>query len=133
MTRLIDASVVIKWMVTEVGSEHAMKLYGADLAAPDLMLIELANILWKKARQGEIVPVQAALGLAEAQAMINIMPMSGLEARALEIALELAHPVYDCVYLALAEALDTVMVTADTRLLKACAGTAMARYAEPLA
>jgi predicted nucleic acid-binding protein len=132
MTRLIDASVVIKWLVSEVGSDSAMKLHGTDLAAPDFMLIELANILWKKARKGEISPAQTALGLTEVETMVETMPTLGLEARALEIALMLGHPVYDCVYLAMAETLETKMTTADQRLLKACAGSGFAYLVEPL-
>jgi predicted nucleic acid-binding protein len=38
--------------------------------------------------------------------------------RALELAFELGHPVYDCAYLALAETLDQQLVTADERFLK---------------
>jgi predicted nucleic acid-binding protein len=35
----------------------------------------------------------------------------------LEIGLEIEHPIYDCVYLALAELLEGIIVTADLRLI----------------
>jgi predicted nucleic acid-binding protein len=47
-----------------------------------------------------------------------------LAGRALAIAESLAHPVYDCFYLALAEQADARLVTADTRLLNRLEGTA---------
>ena len=43
--------------------------------------------------------------------------------RATAIARELDHPVYDCFYLAVSEALDVPLVTADGRLLARVAGT----------
>ena len=47
-------------------------------------------------------------------------------ARAVAIARELDHPVYDCFYLALSEALDAPLITADGRLLARLAGTPFA-------
>ena len=38
---------------------------------------------------------------------------------ALELAVSLGHPVYDCTYLALAHSLDLRLVTADRRLREA--------------
>jgi predicted nucleic acid-binding protein len=40
---------------------------------------------------------------------------------ALRIAISLQHPVYDCFYLALAQAEDCPLVTADQRFLRAVA------------
>jgi len=48
----------------------------------------------------------------------ELVPLAGLSRRAAAIALALDHPVYDCFYLALAEARDAPMVTADRRLLR---------------
>ncbi len=42
---------------------------------------------------------------------------------ALEIAIEIAHPIYDCVYLALAQRLGRTLVTADRRFLRSLAGS----------
>ena len=58
MDRLVvDASVAIKWVVEEEGSEAAAGLLdGSTLAAPDFLIPECANILWKKVRRGELAP-----------------------------------------------------------------------------
>lgn len=45
------------------------------------------------------------------------VPTVGLLNSALDVALTLEHPVYDCLYLALAEQHEAHLVTADTRLL----------------
>jgi predicted nucleic acid-binding protein len=52
--------------------------------------------------------------------------------RALAIAIELRHPVYDCFYLALAERNTSPLVTADERLIHRCAGTPFEKLARPL-
>ena len=52
--------------------------------------------------------------------------------RAVAIARELDHPVYDCFYLAVSEALDAPLVTADGRLLARVAGTPFSRRTQGL-
>ena len=37
--------------------------------------------------------------------------------RALEMAIKLGHPIYDCVYLALADSLEDILITADRKFL----------------
>jgi predicted nucleic acid-binding protein len=49
---------------------------------------------------------------------------AGLAQRAVIIAGQLDHPVYDCLYLALAEAEETSLVTADLKLLGKVRATA---------
>jgi predicted nucleic acid-binding protein len=60
--------------------------------------------------------------------MVLVEHDDALERRALELAIALDHPVYDCLYLALAERMGVGMVSADRRFLRAMAGTAF----EPL-
>jgi predicted nucleic acid-binding protein len=43
--------------------------------------------------------------------------------RALELARELKHAIYDCVYLAMAEARNEVVVTADAKFISKLAST----------
>lgn len=122
MTALvIDASVAIKWVVTEDGAEEAERLLasGVRLLAPDLILAECANILWKKVTRGEMPPQaagQAALVLQTTD--FELSPMRQHVALACAIAIELAHPAYDCMYLAVAQAFEAPFVTADTRLVR---------------
>ena len=56
---VIDASVAIKWVVPEIGSEAASDLLGRELWAPSLWLAEAANALLKKTRRGEITAQEA--------------------------------------------------------------------------
>lgn len=120
MTRLvIDASVAIKWVVTEEGSPEAVSLLsGTPLCAPDLMMAECANILWKKVARGELTAQVATLAArALEHAAVELHPMRALIEPATQLAIDLDHPAYDCIYLALAQANDWRFVTADKRLL----------------
>jgi predicted nucleic acid-binding protein len=119
VTLVVDTSVVMKWVVEEVDSARAQRLIGLPLAAPDLIRAELGNALWKRVvLRKELIPQQAQRGLARASAALNLVPSAPLADRALALAIELAHPVYDCFFLALAEELDVRLVTADERFLQ---------------
>ncbi len=114
---VVDASVAVKWVVTEPGSEPARSLSSADLSAPDLLLVECANILWKKARNRELTHREASQRLSLlTQAPVQLAPSDGLLDSAYQLAAELDHPVYDCLYLALALRKQMPLVTADRRL-----------------
>jgi hypothetical protein len=54
MTYVVDARVAIKWFVDEAGSARADSLLveTTSFVAPDLILLEKSNILWKKHRLG---------------------------------------------------------------------------------
>ena len=129
MARLVvDASVAIKWVVEEAGSEAAVGLLdGFTLSAPDLLMPECANILWKKVRRGELTPEEAALAAELLQrAAVELVPTRPLMPAALALAVRLDHPAYDCAYLALAIDRGHPFVTADERLARIVAqrGTA---------
>lgn len=123
MSHVVDTSVALKWVVREDDSDVALLWVGTPLAAPDLVRAEFANALWKKVRRKEIQPGQARRAFPRALEAVTLVPASPLIERALAIAIELSHPVYDCVYLALAESLDVRLLTADGRLAQACADT----------
>ena len=132
---IVDASVAFKWIFVEEGSEAAMALLGRDdLRAPVLMLAEIGNALWKKARRGELGDRPAyAAQLALVKSLVVIMDESALLPRALDIALTLDHPIYDCIYLALAEQMDDRLVSADRRFLEKVAQARLAIRTETLA
>ena len=121
MTRLvIDASVAVKWVVEESGTAEALILLerGA-LSAPDLLMAECANILWKKIKRGELAEQEARLaGELIQRADLDIQPTRPLMPRALDLAISLDHPAYDCIYLALAIENAWRFITADERLVR---------------
>jgi len=114
---VVDASVAIKWVVEEEGTAEALTiLEKVKLSAPDLLIAECANILWKKVRRKELSEDEAQIGarLLE-QADIEILPTRDLLSSATSLAIELDHPAYDCIYLALAIERDWQFATADER------------------
>jgi predicted nucleic acid-binding protein len=117
-TLVVDASVAVKWVVQEEGTEAALRLRSLNLVAPELILAECANILWKKAERAELTREEALLAarLIE-RSGIEFVSLFGLSERAVALAIELGHPTYDCAYLALAVARRRGLVTADRRLL----------------
>src|ERR1700738_2692376 len=53
MTVVVDASVALKWVIEEDGSQAAgVLLLEQPLAAPDLLIVECANVLSAKAWRG---------------------------------------------------------------------------------
>ena len=131
MSRLvIDSSVVIKWFVPEVHTDDALRYLDPDLErdAPELLLAEVSNILWKKVGRGELTAPQAeAIAQDVEQADLNIHPMGPLFAPGLRMALATGRSAYDCIYLALADSLSTRVVTADRRLYNSLQGGIYAR------
>ena len=128
MSLVIDASVALKWVLDEPGGAEAEALLDEALIAPGLWLIEAANALWKRAGRGEISPDEAAERL---QALLNAPVATPLAeddlASALSLSSQLTHPVYDCLYLALAIREDTQVVTADTRFFAVAERHAVSR------
>jgi predicted nucleic acid-binding protein len=52
----VDASIAVKWFVAEPLREEARRLlaHRLHLHAPEILLSEFANTIWKKVRRGEI-------------------------------------------------------------------------------
>ena len=116
---VIDASVAIKWVVEEPGTEQAIELLTFRLSAPDLLVAEYANILWKKVVRRELSAEEASLaGRLLERADVDLVPMRRLLGRAVDLSIALGHPAYDCVYLALAETTGRAFVTADQRICR---------------
>lgn len=120
---VVDASVAVKWLVDEPLSAQAAKLLDDDLplAAPELIYAEAANALWAIARRGNIDAddVREALDLLADAPLAVPSSMKQLMAAAARLAIDLDHPVYDCMYLALAIQEQRPVITADRRFSNA--------------
>ena len=131
---VVDASIVFKWFVREPHSDAALDLLrDGDLIAPDLVIVEVASAAWKVAGRGAISTEQA-IAFAEAvpDFFSELVASRVLLPRAIELAIELRHPVYDAMYIALALQSETHCVTADERLLRKTRRTRFANVVRPL-
>ena len=136
MTRfVVDASVAIKWYLPEALAEQADRFLeeaataGARLLAPDLIVAELGNILWKKHRLKEISPPEARQILTQIRDLFPIQLYSSIPLleSAWEVARIYERSVYDALYVALAEQCDAVFVTADEKLVNVFRPTPLAK------
>lgn len=126
---IIDASVVFKWIAEEEGSDRALALIGQRLAAPLLMLSEVGNALRKKSVNEEIDPLVAFdEDLGRIALLVDLVDERVAVPRALAMSRALAHPIYDCVYLALAEIEGATLVTADVKFVRKVAQTIWAPH-----
>jgi predicted nucleic acid-binding protein len=135
MALVVDASVAIKWFVEETGADRARDLWAQhdELVAPDLLVPEVCSAIWRKARLGQIVADQALEAVGRLKtAVTHLRPTAPLATRAMRLATELDHPVYDCFYLALAEFEGSPVVTADDRLLRRLSGSSFEALARAL-
>jgi predicted nucleic acid-binding protein len=117
---VIDSSVALQWVLPEHGVEEAEPYLEADdSVAPDVVLVEVANVLAKKVRAGNMTGSEATQALQIVRdGFAKLVASETLISRALELSIMLSHPVYDCVFLACAERLETRLVTRDALFTK---------------
>ncbi|HEX4415131.1 MAG TPA: type II toxin-antitoxin system VapC family toxin [Lacipirellulaceae bacterium] len=128
---VIDASVLIKLYINESGTSEAERAVKAadPILAPDLLLPETANVLWKYVRRGELSAGDANEILGDIlQLPIRLTASHDLIEPALRIAVETSRSVYDSLYIALALQTDTILLTSDERLANAIAATRFALH-----
>ena len=128
MKLTVDASIVAKWFLTEPQSKEALQLLAPRirLHAPDILLVEYANIIWKKVHRREISDPQPYLEeLARLPETVTLHRSADFLDHAARLAMDMDHPVYDCLYLACADATTSVLITADHRFAKKAAGSSI--------
>ncbi len=128
---IVDASIAVKWWAAEAGSALARRLLQGTsrLVAPDLMAAEAANTWWDKHRMGEMPRADVELAVTRLGAVgIDWIPSIRLLAAASRLALELQHPVYDCLYLAAAREQGLPLATDDGWLRRTARSMGMAVY-----
>ena len=116
MALVVDASVAIKWFVREAQTEQARRLIAIPdpLIAPDWIMIEAASTFSRKVRESKLLLIHAERHLQDLPRFFErLHPSVELVQSALMLSYRLRHPVYDCLYLVLAEREDTRLITAD--------------------
>ena len=116
---VLDASAAVRLILADpAAADLAERVGGAALVlAPELMLTELANTLWKLQRADRLNDLDPQELLAEARELVDrLEPDRHLQAEALALACHLNHPVYDCLYLALARREAASLISSDQRL-----------------
>jgi predicted nucleic acid-binding protein len=131
---VFDASVIGKWMLPAEREE--LHFEARDWAAgysrgelsiivPDLLWIEVANILWKAVRNSRITKYEAKIaivGLRDRE-LTTVKSTPDLLDAALDIALAHNTSVYDSIYVALAKETNSLLITADRKLANVVAGS----------
>lgn len=135
MTFVIDASVAVKFLTWEAGSQQAFAYIDSPeaLIAPDLVVPEVANALWKKVKQSELLEIHAQRSIDDLpEFFVRLESTLGLMRDAFRLSFQLRHAVYDCVYLALAIREDAILATADRKFMNAISRSKLGRFAELL-
>ncbi len=126
---VVDASVAVKWFIEEPGTEMAAALLSGpdNLIAPALIRVEVAAAITRKVRIGEIDNKEAEEAChlwigALASGVPMLSPDEENLASAIELALQIRHPLQDCIYLALARRTGSMLMTADPKFAKRARG-----------
>ena len=122
MIVIVDASVAAKWFIAEENANAALELLGKpyELHAPDLLFLEVDNVLCKLIRRGLLFEDEGFdIHNKILTFPIRSYPSQNFREEAFHMAIETKRSIYDCLYLALAEALDGRMVTADGKFFQA--------------
>ncbi len=127
---VVDASLVLKWQLDDeedvapavaIRDDYLIR-DTVNLAAPTLLVYELANGVWSAARRGRIteeIAPEALRNLLDCE--IELHAPAG--DRILTLALQHDITAYDAAYVSLAERLRAELWTADRPLYEAVAGS----------
>lgn len=124
---VVDASVIVALYVEEPLSEPARaellrsREAGDDLHAPDLLLIECANAIWKRVGRSELDRDAAMTAITDLSALadLSLHPLDGqLVPPALSLAIAHSLTAHDAAYAALAVQLGGSVVSGDGRFVE---------------
>ncbi len=115
---IIDANVAAGLILALPWSEEAREEIRnhAERIAPSIFVAELANAVWQNVRAGNIAVEAGTAALEEVLPIVELSADAALIEPALRLAAAENHPVYDCLYLALAKERRQVLITADRKL-----------------
>jgi len=117
---VIDACTLVAILTAEgdIGDRAAEACRGTALAAPELLLFEVANVLRRLELAGQIDATSARLAHRDLLDLrIELWPYAAIAERAWQ--LRGSMTMYDASYVAVAEAIEAPLVTLDARLANA--------------
>jgi predicted nucleic acid-binding protein len=128
---VIDASLAVKWYIREKFSLEAMALfeeYGGAIIVPEIFVIEVIGVLVRRANIDKSLRIESEESLRRFRTAFDEQEITAQRsesvtmAQATALALDLGHPLKDCLYLALAMELDCDLVTCDARFAEKAKG-----------
>lgn len=118
MIAVVDASAALELLLNTAVGGRLLKRIGSPevtLHAPHLLDLEVAQALRRYVREGSLSPERGRLGLTYLRDLdIARYPHDDLLSRMWELRENLTA--YDAAYVALAEALDAILLTCDGRI-----------------
>jgi predicted nucleic acid-binding protein len=121
---VFDAGVALKWYIDEPGSQTAVAelvRHGGQIIVPSVFLVEVTGALVRRANMEPSLRAEVETALERFLALIKEHIITVREAdpaamaTAAGLALDLNHPIKDCMYLALAMELECDLLTSDLR------------------
>ena len=117
---VVDASVIAP-VVADAGPDGVrfrQRLHSEQVAAPDLLRVEVLSVIRRQLHVGTLEVTQAEQGVTDLLDLpITVYPTAPLLLRCWQLRDNLTA--YDACYIALAETLGCSLLTADTRLSRA--------------
>ena len=131
-TYVIDTNVLVKQVIPEADSGVAIGILELhtrgviNLIAPDYILTECANVIWKNARRHGMSDAELSRSLRMLQNLnITLTSQSELLEDALLFAAATGIAVYDALFCVLARREDAELITADLPLVNRLAGSGL--------
>ena len=124
---MVDASVAFKWLIPDTAEEDVPVAKGLlvdhmegriEISVPALLYYEVANILLFGRSRPPVDEAAGALSDLFSIPLAVVAPMPDASDAALRLASQHGLSYYDASYVALAEALDCQLITADQRLAR---------------
>ena len=121
---VLDASVAVKWYAIEPFTREALGLLRElhdNITVPDIFISEVIGALVRHAnidkslRGASTESIDRFASLFDDKWILAVRTDPRKLERASQLALDLGHPLKDCIYLALAMELGCDLVTADAR------------------
>lgn len=124
MIAVLDASAAVASLFASTRNARVAELLGETdtILAPDLMVSEVTNAIWKYLCAGALEQETASTLADTAIGLVDeYVPVHSLHREALAFSIQTDQPVYDSIYLVLARRNDAVLMTGDKRMRKLAA------------